>query len=965
MRMERHDLAALSAEELELFAYLLEEAGLEVDSRQPIVPRTLRSGLPLSFAQQRLWFLDQLQPGSSVYHIVVAVRLRGPLDPDAVARSLAAVVARHESLRTTFAMQDDQPVQVIAPTVEVPLPVVEVPPLPAAEREAMVAALVRAEVAPPFDLRRGPLIRARLLRLEQHDHILVLTLHHIVSDGWSQGVLLRELTSFYRGYAQNEPVSLPTLPIQYADYVLWQRAWMAGAVLEAQLAYWRRQLAGVAPLDLPTDYPRPQVAKDHGAIVEVVLPAALSAQIIRLSQQLGSTLFMTLLAAFQILLARYSEQDDIAVGSPIAGRVLPELEGLIGFFANTLVLRTDLAGQPTFAEVVARVRTMTLDAFAHQDLPFEKLVEDLQPERDPSRTPLFQVMFALQNAPRADVELPHLRLEPVATITQTAKFDLSLSLVETPAGIRGQIEYRADLFVALTIARMAAHFQTLLAAIVGDPSRSIDRLPLLTAAERAQIQGWEVTLPTEDACLHWLIEVQAKRVPASIAVEQHGAAITYAELDRRANQLAHHLRSLGVGPDVAVGLCLPRSIAFVVALLGVLKAGGCYVPLDPAYPQERLQLMLADSAARVLITQESLLHPEGTRLPGYTGTIVYVNRDAPQLDRLPTVAPRAEVQPDHVMLILYTSGSTGAPKGVLLTHRNLVSYLRAIRERCPLRPADRLLQLASISFDISAEDLFTTLTIGATVVLRTEALLSSPETFEATCARERITVLNLPTAFWHVLAEASESGQFTLPPSVRHVIIGGEHAALDRVRQWQARYGERASLLNSYGPTETTIGVTAYLAPTILPAHLFDTPIGRALVNVRTYVLDARLEPVPIGVPGELYIGGVQLARGYLNRPDLTAARFIPDPLSRPEGTRPGARLYRTGDRVRAMADGTLIFLGRADTQVKLRGFRVELGEIAAVLRQHPAVRDVVVLLRDERLVAYVVEQRTTEQRNK
>ncbi|MBV9787291.1 MAG: AMP-binding protein, partial [Chloroflexi bacterium] len=691
------------------------------------VPRDGRV-LPLSFAQQRLWFLDQLQPGSPTYHVPLVMRLHGALDRTALERSLSTIIARHEVLRTTFAYDPTdrmpEPYQQIASpdTFDLPCEV-----LPDALDEAAIRAQVQTLIAQPFDLAHGPLLRATLLQRHADEHILVLVIHHAVFDGWSQSVLLRELSALYRGFTQGDVVDLPALPIQYADYAVWQRQWLSGTVLEQQLGYWCRQLQGIAPLDLPGDYPRPANPSDHGAIVELRIPAALTHALEALSQQLDATLFMTLLAAWQTLLLRYSGQHDIAVGTPIAGRTRPELEGLIGFFVNTLVLRTDLSGQPSFTELVNRTRSTALDAYAHQDVPFEQIVEAVQPERDLSRTPLFQVMFTLQNMPRGGVALPDLRLEPLAVESHSAKFDLSLTLLETPGGLTGNIEYRTDLFAAATIERMADHFQTLLAAVVANPQQRIDRLPLLPAAERRQIlHKWPAPLPLPaHTCLHDLVGAQAARTPQVIAVEHDGEQLSYAELDRRANQLAHRLQALGIGPDSRVAVCLPRSIQFVVAMLGVLKAGGAYVPLDPDYPEERRQFMLADSAVQVLITRESLR----AALPGYTGAIICVDRDASQIDQLPTTPPTTSVDPDHLMLILYTSGSTGTPKGVLLTHRNIVSYLHAARARYPIQAGDRVLQFASISFDTSIEDFYAPLIIGATIVLRTEETLSSPARF--------------------------------------------------------------------------------------------------------------------------------------------------------------------------------------------------------------------------------------------
>ncbi|HEX6288042.1 MAG TPA: amino acid adenylation domain-containing protein, partial [Herpetosiphonaceae bacterium] len=926
--------------------------------------------LPLSSAQQRLWFLDQVQPSSTLYSIPLVLRLSGSLDHAALERSLNVIVERHEVLRTTFAYDPDamlEPYQQIRPPGHVPLPLVA---LPATADEEYIRQAVLRVVRQPFDFQNGPLLRGTIFQRHPTEHILAFVIHHSIFDGWSQSVLLRELTSLYRGFVEGVEVVLPPLPVQYGDYAMWQRQWLAGCpqgiapgdILGRQLGYWQQQLANCPPLDLPLDHPRPTAPSDRGDVVAVPLGAALSTRLRHLSQRLGSTLYMTLLAAWQTLLYRYSGQTDIAVGTPIAGRLRPELEGLIGCFVNTLVLRSSLAGNPRFAEVVARVRATALEAYAHQDLPFEVVVEHIQPERDLGRTPLFQVMFTLQNTPRAAIELPDLTLEPLMLGPHTAKFDLSLSLSETPDGLRGAIEYRTDLFEARTIARMAAHYQILLSAITSDPDQPIDRLPLLAEAERQRLLARRPRGAPTPVCVHHLIAAQTARTPDALAVQYQDRTLTYRQLDQRANQIAHHLQSLGVRPDVRVGVCLDRAPELIVALLGILKAGGAYVPLDPTYPQERLFFMAQDAGIAVLITDQALR----SSLPCYEGPILWLDRDAALIDRQPLALPDTSVAPDHLMYVIYTSGSTGQPKGVLITHRAVVSYLAGVRHRYTVLPNDRVLLFASIGFDASVEELFVTLTTGATVVLRTDEMLASPQAFMEHCRQWQITVLSLPTAFWHVLADASATGTLDVPPSVRMVIIGGEQAARDHVRRWQEQLGDRIALVNVYGPTETTVAATAYVVPSALPADRVDIPIGLPLAHARAYILDRQIQLVPPGLPGELYIGGESLARGYLNRPDLTAERFIPDPFSDEHAQDAGARLYKTGDLVRYGRDGMLVFLGRVDSQVKLRGFRIELSEIEVTLRQHPGVHEAVVLLREDhpgeqQLVAYVVEQRATE----
>ncbi|HEY0604990.1 MAG TPA: non-ribosomal peptide synthase/polyketide synthase, partial [Herpetosiphonaceae bacterium] len=914
------------------------------------LPRDGSVPLPLSFAQQRLWFIHQLDPASSAYHVPVVVRVRGVLDAGAMQQALSALVARHESLRTVFAETDAQPVQVILPPLAVPLPVVELP----ADSPAVVRTLVEQAIDEPFDLAQGPLLRARLLRWQSEDarteHVFVLVLHHIVSDGWSQGILIRELATLYQALVQHEQVDLPPLPIQYADYAVWQRQWLQGSVLEQQLGYWRQQLADVSPLDLPTDYPRPPVTTAQGAQTSFVLPAPLSSDLQRLSQRHGATLFMTLLAAFDVLLYRYSGQTDIAIGTPIAGRVRPELEDLIGFFVNTLVLRTDLAGQPTFVEVLRRVRTTALQAYAQQDVPFELVVDALQPERDLSRTPLFQVMFVLQNAPQTRIDLPELRLESAATEHHTAKFDLTLSVYETPNGLYVGMNYRADLFEAQTIGRMAEHFQMLLAAIVADPAQPIDRLPLLSSMEQERmLSAWNATAsdyPT-DRCLHDLVAAQATQIPEAIALLFQDEQLTYEDLDRRANQLAHHLHQLGVGPEARVGVCLPRSLDLIVAVLAVLKAGGGYVPLDPTYPQERLAFLLQDAQPTVLLTHESLLHPTGSRLPAFGGAIVCVDRDHAEVARWPITPPVTRVQPANLAYVIYTSGSTGRPKGVLVSHQAICNHLHWRQATYPLSAADRFLHKASFSFDISVWECFAPLIAGATLVLASDEERQSSQALVNLIADTHITMFHAGPALLRLLLDEP---RIVACRAVRHVFCGGEPLSVEL----QQRCLELlpAMLHHQYGPTETCVDATIWTCERGSDAVMI--PIGQPIANTQCYILDRHLRPVPVGVVGELFIGGVQLARGYHQRPNLTAERFVPHPFS----DAPGERLYRTGDRARYRANGAIEFLGRLDEQVKLRGYRIELGEIEAVLRQHEAVRDTLVVLRDERLVAYVVENR-------
>ncbi|HEY0738042.1 MAG TPA: amino acid adenylation domain-containing protein, partial [Herpetosiphonaceae bacterium] len=936
------------------------------ETQRPLQPVDRAGPLPLSFAQQRLWFLDQLEPGSPLYNLPAGLRLRGTLDHDALRHSLDRLIARHESLRTTFAAVQGQPVQVIAPAAPLDLTTVDLRPLPPDERQAAAMELATEDARQPFDLQRGPLLRATLVLLDQDEHLLLFTLHHIITDGWSLGVLIREVAATYQALSSQHPhredTRLPELPIQYADYAVWQRAWLQGEVLQQQLSYWRQQLQGSVPLDLPTDRPRPSISESTGTHLALRLSAELSAGLQSLSQRLGATLFMTLLAAWQTLLHRYSGQTDISVGSPIAGRVRPELEDLIGFFVNTLVLRTDLSGSPTFADLVSRVRQVALGAYAHQDLPFEQIVDAVQPERDLSRTPLFQVMFVLQNTPRAAIETPDLQLEPLEIEKQSALFDLTLTMIETPAGLVGALEYRTDLFDAATIERMAGRFQTLLAAIVADPQQRIDRLPLLDAAEQqAMLSAWNTTEQPypHDLCLHDLVAAQARRTPEAVALIFGDERLAYGELDRQANQLAHHLQKLGVGPDVRVGVCLDRSIDVVVSLLAVLKAGGCYVPLDPTYPSERLAFMLDDARAGVLLTSESLV----AALPMFGNTIVCLDRDQAQIASQPLTSPAADVQPANLAYMIYTSGSTGRPKAVMVAHQAICNHLHWRQHAYPLGATDRFLHKASFSFDISVWECFAPLIAGAALVLASGEEAQSSQALVKLIADEQVTMFHAGPALLRLLLDEPRIAECR---AVRHVFSGGEQLTLDLKQRCLTRLGW-ATLHHQYGPTEACVDATVWTCARDEAEATI--PIGRPIANTQAYILDAQMQPVPIGVAGELYLGGLGLARGYHQQRALTATQFVPDPF----GRAPGARLYKTGDLARYRADGAIVFLGRVDFQVKLRGFRVELGEIEAVLATHPAVQTALVVLRDERLVAYIVgeprtqnlEPRSTEQGNK
>ncbi|MBZ4336683.1 amino acid adenylation domain-containing protein, partial [Corallococcus sp. AS-1-12] len=895
---------------------------------------------PLSFAQQRLWFIDQLEPGTALYNVPVAVRLVGSLDVAALERALNEVVRRHDSLRTTFEERGGQAIQVIRPTLSLELAREDLRSVDEVRREAEAHRMVEQEMLRPFDLVHGPLIRTRLFTLGEREHVLVVTMHHIVSDGWSLGVLIREVGALYEAFASGQPSPLPELPVQYARYASWQRGRLQGEVLARQVDYWKRKLAGAPPvLELPTDRPRPPERGIAGAKFSFTLSRSLTGELKALAQREGASLYMVLLAGWQVLMARYSGQQDISVGSPIAGRMRAELEGLIGFFVNTLVLRANVDGALSFRRLLSQVRETVLDAYEHQEVPFEKLVEVLQPERNRSHTPLFQTMLALQNMPLGELRLPDLVLQPVNVESPIAQFDLSVSFMELPQGFSGTMEYSTELFDAGTIQRMASHLLTLLEGAVASPDTRVSRLPLLTGAERREmLVEWNATrAPFPEACLHSLFEAQVRRAPDAVAAVFEGTQLTYARLDARANQLAHALRRRGVGPEVRVALSVERSLDVVVGLLGILKAGGAWVPVDPLLPRERLAFMLEDSVAQVLVTQQPLVDrfPEALH-----ARALCLDAERESLAQEPTDAPVTGVTPANMAYLLYTSGSTGTPKGTAVEHRGVANLVTHEAVAYGIGPGSRVLQFASLSFDLSVEEIFTTLCNGATLVLAPLEKLMPGAPLPVLLREQELSVVSLTPAALAVTSPESL-------PEVRTVISGGDALPEDVVARWAP--GRR--LLNTYGPTEATVVATLgeVVADGTVPS------IGKPLANVRVYVLDPQGQPVPVGVRGELHIGGVGVARGYAGRPGLTAERFVPDAFSGEEG----ARLYRTGDVVRWRADGRLDFVGRLDSQVKVRGFRIELGEVEAALTRQPGVSEAVVLVwgdgADRRLVGYVV----------
>ena len=938
----------------ELLALLRQADTVTSPASLPLKPVARDRDLPLSFAQQRLWFLDQLGTGSA-YNIPLAIRLLGLPNIMALEDSLNEIIRRHEALRTTFRSSDGRPVQVISEKMSLTMPLIDLSGQPKMEREVAAKQLARNEAMRRFDLGKGPLFHAALIRLSEDEHILLLTMHHIITDGWSMSVFTSELATLYKAYCIGEASPLAELPIQYADFVHWQREWLQGEVLENQVTYWRKQLQGVPVLQLFTDRPRPSVQTYEGARQDIAFSPTLTGALHDLSQRQGVTLFMTMLAAFQTLLFRYTGQEDIVVGSPIANRNRTEIEGLIGFFVNSLAMRTDLSGNPTFCELIHRVQRVTLGAYEHQDLPFEKLVEKLNPERDMSHNPLFQILFAIQSLSVEELQLPELTLSPFPIDRVTANFDLEIHLWEKPEGLSGMVVYNIDLFDDATIARLLGHYENLLESIVADPDQRISDVKILSDTERKQmLVDWNDTSTyyPNDKCIHHLFEEQVERTPNAVAVVFENQQLTYQQLNQRSNQLAHHLQSLGVGPEVLVGICVERSLEMVVGLLGILKAGGAYVPLDSNYPNERLSHMLSDSGVEVLLTQQELL----SSLSFHTAKVVCLESDWDVIEQHSQENLDVGVCSDNLAYVIYTSGSTGVPKGVLIEHRNVVRLFAATQSWYEFNANDVWTNFHSIAFDFSVWEIWGALLYGGRLVIVPYWSSRDPQRFYDLLCEENVTVLNqTPSAFRQLMnVEKSDDRQPQL--NLRLVIFGGEALELQSLKPWFEEHGDcTPQLVNMYGITETTVHVT-YRPLTIKDVNSIGSAIGCPIPDLQLYILDDNLQPVPIGVKGQMYVGGAGVARGYLNRQQLSRERFIPNPFSdRQEG-----RLYKTGDLARYLPNGDIEYLGRIDNQVKVRGFRIELGEIESVLNTHPQIQQAVVIAREDitgnkHLVAYVV----------
>ncbi len=954
----------LSEAERALLAERLQKARTKKKAKTQVIERRPEGEASiLSFAQRRLWFLSQWEPDSPAYNIPTALRMVGHLNVTALRETFREIIRRHRVLQMIYVMENEEPIQVPHPESWCSLSVVDLGALLADKQKVVVQRLAAEEARRPFDLAQDAPIRTTLLRLNdacpeqgrREEHVLLLTIHHIATDGWSTGVLIKELVALYETFCDEKPSPLAELSIQYADFAYWQRNWLQGQVLDKQLDYWRQQLDGaLAVLELPTDRPRPVVQTFDGALYHFDLSPSLTQAIKTLSEEKGASPFMILLAAFQALLHRYSGQDDIVVGSPIAGRNRSEIENMIGFFVNTLVLRTDLSGNPRGDELLERVREVTLGAYAHQDLPFEKLVEELRPERSLSHNPLFQVMFNYHNMPRSTLELPGLAVERMNVHSSTTKFDLKLAVAESNGEIRGVFAYNTDLFEQESIRRMADRFQSLLTGIVADPERPVAELPLLTPSERQQLlvewNGRQTSYPQIE-CVHQLFEEQVARTPGAVAVISEGEQCTYQELNQRANQVAHYLQSLGVGPDVRVGLFMERSLDIMVGLLGILKAGGAYVPLDPIYPQERVRFMLENVQVPVLLTQTHLT-ADLTDLGSVRVVCLDGDEDtiAQYSDRNPPIA----VTPSNLIYVLFTSGSTGRPKGVAVEHCNYLNYYHGVMCRMELPPGASYAMVSTFSTDLGTIMFWAPLSTGGTVHVFPYERTTDPEAMADYFGTHSIDVLKLVPSHFDAL-QGVPGSEAIIPRKL--VIFTGEASHWETVSKVKA-LNPNCMVQDHYGVTETTCATLTYVAPDKAGKQQGALPLGQPLGNVRIYILDSLMEPAPTGIPGELYIGGGGVTRGYLNRPSLTAERFVPDPYSRA----PGARLYRTGDLALYRSDGSIKLMGRMDHQVKIRGYRIETGEIETLLYEQPTVKDVVVVARedtqgDRRLVAYVVSQ--------
>jgi amino acid adenylation domain-containing protein len=950
-------IAALSPEQRALLEKRLKPKRSQNHIRIPL--RQATDTLYLSLPQEKFWLFQEIQPDLTAYNDSNMLHMQGKLNINFLEKSLNEIIKRHEILRTSFQVIDEKVLQKTAPSLKIQLPIIDLKKYSKTEKDAKVKQIVLEYANQPFDMAATPLFRIVLIRLQENEHIFLLTIHHIIFDGWSGGVFYQELAALYQAFSNNDPSHLPELPIQYADYALWQRKFLPEK--SHQLTYWKQQLKDAPPIiNLPTDYPRPAQQSFRGGRATIVIEQAIADTLKSFSQKEGVTLFMVLLAAFKTLLYRYTGQTDLLVGTPVANRTHSEIENLLGCFVNTLVLRTDVSGEPSFRELVKRVRDTALAAYSHQDFPFEQLVKELQPERTLSHTPLFQVMFVFQDAPMLALQLPNLTLAPLMIDNGTAKFDLTLYVEDTKQGLIGFLEYNSELFDADTINRMVGHFQTILEGIVGNCDRSVAKLSLLTPQEQTQLLANSQSINTDylaELCLHQLFEKQVQKTPDVVALVFENQQLTYAQLNIRANQLAHYLRNQGVKPDTLIGICMERSLEMVIGILAVLKAGGAYVPLDPIYPAERLSFVLEDAQLKFTLTQQKHSH----KLSNDKTELICLDTDREIVAQQFIDNPDSQATPASLAYIIYTSGSTGKPKGVLVNHANVVRLFAATDAWFKFNQQDVWTLFHSIAFDFSVWEIWGALLYGGRLVVVPYEVSRSPQAFYELLAQQQVTVLNqTPSAFRQLIQVDESVAAAKKLKHIKYIIFGGEALELQSLQPWFERYGDKSpQLVNMYGITETTVHVTyrplTYADVTTAQGSV----IGNPIPDLQVYLLDQNQQLVPMGMPGEMYIGGAGLARGYLNRKELTQQKFISHPFV------PGTRLYRTGDLARYLPNGELEYLGRMDNQVKIRGFRIEMGEIEVILCQYPPVRQAVVVVRedvsgDRRLVAYIVSKLDT-----
>jgi amino acid adenylation domain-containing protein len=936
----------------ELLSFLSNRNG-SVSSAQ-MIARRQKDGderIVLSFGQERLWFLYQMDPANPLYNLNTAARLMGVPDIDALEHSINEIISRHEILRTRYQTIDGQPFGVVDSALKLTIEVTDLLRLSEPDREPEALRISAEYFQQPFDLGQGPLIRASVLKLGERNYLLLLSMHHIISDGWSIGILFRELAALYESYSARKRASLSELPLQYSDFAYWQRQWLQGEALKNHLTFWKDYLSGANTiLDLHTDRPRPPAQSFRGARQSFRIPSDVVDSIKSLAQQERATLFAALLPAFQTLLYRYTNQEDITVGTPVANRNKVEIENLIGFFVNTVAMRVDLSGDPIFRQLLGRAREAILEVQTHQEIPFERVVEEVQPKRELNRAPLFQVMFVLQNAPLPRLKLADLTLVPMEIDNGTAKFDLTLYMRETGRELTGSLAYNTDLFESTSIDRMIARFQTLLKSIAADADQRISKLALITSTQRRQLlteyNQTDEAYP-RDRLIHQLFEAQAETIPDALAIVYEKQNLTYGKLNKKANQLAHCLKSMGVGPETPVGICMEPSIETIIGILGIIKAGGAYAPIDPSFPKERADFILNDTQAPVLLTQQTLLE----KFLGCKAQVINVDAGWQTIMGYSDENPCSYAEPGNLIYIIFTSGSTGAPKGVAIEHRQLLNYIYAIRQRLQFPFPASYAMVSSIAADLGNTCVFPSLCFGGSLHIISPDRASDPNALAEYFQEHDIDCLKIVPSHLSALLTSARSEQ-VIPR--KRLILGGESSGWSLIERLRS-LAPHCSIFNHYGPTESTVGVLTCEVEDRLSDVSATVPCGRPIGNIKIYLLDQYFEPAPVGIPGEVHIGGLGLARGYFNRPELAAEKFIPNPFSR----EPGWRLYRAGDLARYGPSGNIEFLGRVDDQVKIHGFRIELGDVKAVLDQHPSIRESLVTtyeaLGAKAVAAYIV----------